>query len=151
MHANATVCLNTIKYGLCFILKNPNTYHKLKGQCHEIFRFWFFLSISFPLAPEYPMRTVSNFFKNSRRYSQVKVHHQYQRHRRQRYQRRQRHRRQVLPPVSLVSTTPVASCQRYQRHRRQICHRCQWHQWQIMGTISGCWDFKVNLKTKMFL
>ncbi len=47
----------------------------LKGQCHEIFCYWFFLWISFPPAPEYPIRTVSNFFENSRRYSQVKVHH----------------------------------------------------------------------------
>jgi hypothetical protein len=47
----------------------------LKGQCHEIFRFWFFSSISFPPAPEYPIRTVSNFFENSRRYSQLKVDH----------------------------------------------------------------------------
>ncbi len=39
----------------------------LKGQCHEIFRFWFFSSISFPPAPEYPIRTVSNFFENSRK------------------------------------------------------------------------------------
>ncbi len=39
----------------------------LKGQCHEIFCFWFFSSISFPPAPEYPIRTISNFFENSRR------------------------------------------------------------------------------------
>ncbi len=44
-----------------------------KGQCHEIFPFWFFSSISFPPAPEYPIRTVSKFFENSRRYSQLKV------------------------------------------------------------------------------
>ncbi len=43
----------------------------LKGQCHEIFCFWFFSWISFPPAPEYPIRTVSNFFENSRRYLQV--------------------------------------------------------------------------------
>ncbi len=48
----------------------------LKGQCHEIFRFWFFSSISFHPAPEYPIRTVSNFFENSRRYSRLKVDHQ---------------------------------------------------------------------------
>jgi hypothetical protein len=47
----------------------------LKGQCHEIFDFWFFSWISFPQAPEYTMRVVSNFFENSRRYSQLKVHH----------------------------------------------------------------------------
>ncbi len=136
--------------------------HTLKGQCHEIFCFLFFSWISFPPAPEYHIRTVLNFFENSRRYSQAKVPHRYQ-----------RHRCQILPPFSLVllipvanmppvstipvanlppvSTTPVAICHRYQRRRRQICHRCQWHRWQIMGTISGCWDLKVNLKAKMYL
>ncbi len=48
----------------------------LKGQCHKILGFWFFSSISFPPAPECPIRTVSNFFENSRRYSQLKVDHQ---------------------------------------------------------------------------
>jgi hypothetical protein len=38
--------------------------YNLKGQCHEIFHFWFFSSISFPPAPEYPIRTVSKFFEN---------------------------------------------------------------------------------------
>ena len=47
----------------------------LKGQCHEIFDFSFFSWISFPQAPEYTNRAVSNFFENSRRYSQLKVHH----------------------------------------------------------------------------
>ncbi len=70
----------------------------LKGQCHEIFCFWFFSWIIFPPAPEYPIRTVSNFFENSRRYSQVKVHHRYQ-----------RHRRQTLRPVPLVLLIPVAN------------------------------------------
>ncbi len=98
----------------------------LKGQCHEIFCFLFFSCISFPPAPEYHIMTVLNFFENSRRYSQAKVHHRYQRHRRQICHRCQRHRRQIatgvndtggkLPPVSTtpaanlppVSTTPVA-------------------------------------------
>ncbi len=53
----------------------------LKGQCHEIFCFWFFSSISFSPAPEYPIRTVSNFFENSRRYSQLKVDHRCRLHR----------------------------------------------------------------------
>ncbi len=48
----------------------------LKGQCHEIFDFWFFSWISFSQAPEYTTRVVSNFFINSRRYSQLKVCHQ---------------------------------------------------------------------------
>ncbi len=167
-------------YNFTFFLAQCNI---LKGQCHEIFCFCFFSWIGFPPAPEYPIRTVSNFFENSRRYSQVKVHHQYQRqrwqichrcqrHLRQNCRRYQRHRRQILPPVYLVllipaanlplmsttpaanllpvSTTPVANCHRCQRHRRQIWRQGQWHRWQ-MGTISGCWDLKVNLKAKMFL
>jgi hypothetical protein len=52
----------------------------LKGQCHEIFCFWFFSWVSFPPAPEDHIRTVLYFLENSRRYSQVKVHHRYQQH-----------------------------------------------------------------------
>jgi hypothetical protein len=36
----------------------------LKGQCHEIFCCWFFSLISFPQAPDYTIRAVSNYFKN---------------------------------------------------------------------------------------
>ncbi len=39
----------------------------LKGQCHEIFDFWFFSWVSFPKAPRYTIRAVSNFFENSKR------------------------------------------------------------------------------------
>ncbi len=53
----------------------------LKGQCHEIFDFWFFSWISFPQASEYTITAISNFFENSRRYSQIKVHHRCQQHR----------------------------------------------------------------------
>ncbi len=45
----------------------------LKAQCHEIFDFRFFSWISFPPAQGYPIRTVSNFFENSRWYSQLMV------------------------------------------------------------------------------
>ncbi len=48
------------------ILKNlsSNLFQRLlKGQCHEIFRVWFFSWISFPQAPEYTIRAVSNFSK----------------------------------------------------------------------------------------
>jgi hypothetical protein len=62
-------------------------------------------------APEYTIRAVSNFFKNSRRYSQLKVDHRYQRHRWQICHLCQRHR--------------AANCHRFQRHRWQICHRYQ--------------------------
>ncbi len=45
----------------------------LKGQCHEILDFWFFSWFSFPQASEYTFTAISNFFKNSRRYSRLKV------------------------------------------------------------------------------
>ncbi len=54
--------------------------------------------ISFPPAPEYPIRTVWNFVKNSRRYSQVKSHH-----------RCQQHLWEILPSVSLLLLIPVAN------------------------------------------
>ncbi len=73
------------------------TKYSLKGQCHEIFCFRFFSWIVFPLAHENKSRVISNFFENSRRYLQVKVHHRYQ-----------QHRRQILPPVPLVLLIPVA-------------------------------------------
>ncbi len=70
----------------------------LKGQCHEIFCFWFFSWTSFPQASDYTIRAVSNFFENSRRYSQLKVCHWCQPHRWQ--------LERTLPPASL---TPVAN------------------------------------------
>ncbi len=76
----------------------PKILELLKGQCHEIFCFRFFSWITFPQAPDNNIRIISNFFENSRRYSQVKVHH-----------RCQRHRRQILPPVPLVLLIPVAN------------------------------------------
>ncbi len=67
----------------------------LKGQCHEIFCFWFFSWITFPQAPEYTIRAVSNFF---RKFAEIFA-------------------AQGWPPVSAtpvanlppVSTTPVAN------------------------------------------
>ncbi len=131
----------------------------LKVQCHEIFCFRFFSWITFPQAPDNNIRIISNFFENSRRYSQVKVNDT---HRWQICHRYQRHRRQIFPPISLVLLTPVSTipaanlppvaiCRWYQWQRRQICHRCHWHRCQIMGIISGCRHLKVNLKTKIYI
>ncbi len=47
----------------------------LKWTVSQDFLLLVFSWISFHPAPEYPIRTVSNFFENSRRYSQVKVHY----------------------------------------------------------------------------
>jgi hypothetical protein len=85
---------------------------QLKGTVSRDFLLLVFLWISFPPAPEHPIRTVSNFFENSRRYSQVQMHHRYQRHWWQ-------------------------ICQRSQRHRRQTCHRYQLHQRQFATGISN--------------
>jgi hypothetical protein len=60
----------------------------LKGTVSRDFLLLVFFMNQFP----------SSFFENSRRYSQVKVHHRYQRHRWQIC-----HRRHILPQVSLVS------------------------------------------------
>ena len=80
----------------------------LKGTVSRDFLcLWFFSWISFPQAPEYTIRAVSNFF--SGRYLQLKVDHRYQRHRWQICHRYQRHRRQILPPVSLVFLIPSAN------------------------------------------
>ncbi len=71
-------------------LTNTRTTHRscmlmyvcmLKGQCHEIFCYKIFFMNHLPPST----RVISNFFENSRRYSQVKVHRRYQQHRRQIY------------------------------------------------------------------
>ncbi len=73
--------MNRKKLNLPIYSKNLNRIHLLlKGQCHEIFCFWFFSWISFSQASDYTIRAVSNFFENSRRYSQLKVCHRCQRH-----------------------------------------------------------------------
>jgi hypothetical protein len=54
----------------------------LKGVWHEIFSCKYFSWNSFPRSPEYPVRTVSNSFENSWRYTRMNVYHQCQRHRR---------------------------------------------------------------------
>ncbi len=53
----------------------------LKEQCHKIFCFRFYSRIIFPQARENNIGVISTFFKNSWRYSQVKVHYRYQRQR----------------------------------------------------------------------
>jgi hypothetical protein len=110
--------------------------NSLKG--HSVTRFFcfrFFSWIIFPQVPENNIKVISNFCENSRRYSQLKVHHRYQ-----------RHQWKIWPPVPLVLLIPV--CHRCQRYRQQICPWCRWHRWRIMGIISDCWHLKVNLKQK---
>ncbi len=60
--------------GLCSSRQGQNTHHGLKGTVPRDFRLRGFLKNQFPGAPEYPIRVVSNFFENSRKYSQLKMH-----------------------------------------------------------------------------
>ncbi len=99
----------------------------LKGQCHEIF--FLFSWISFPPALEYSINTVSNVFENSRRYSQVKVHHRYQ-----------RHRWQIFPAFSLALLIPVANLPPVSL--TPVANN---------NTISGCRHLKLNLKAKIYI
>ncbi len=88
-----------------------------KGTVSRDFLLLVFFMNQFPPVPEYLIRTVSDFFENSQRYSQVKVHHRYQ-----------LHWRLTLPPVSLVLLIPVVNqppCQQYRRQTVAICHRYQ--------------------------
>ena len=73
---------------------------QFKGTVSRDFSLLVFFINQFPPAPEYPIWTVSNFFESSRRYSQVKVHHRYQRHWWQICHRCQRHRWQTMGLIS---------------------------------------------------
>ncbi len=53
----------------------------VKGTVSRDFLLLVFSRTSFPQASDYTIRAVSNFFENSRRYSQLKVCHRCQRHR----------------------------------------------------------------------
>jgi hypothetical protein len=155
--------MRTVGEGLRKLIKDKEKLSRFKGTVSRDFLLLVFFMNQFPPAPEYFIKPHSNFFENSRRYSQDKVHHRYQRHRLQifhrcqRHRRYQRHRRQILPPVSLVllvlvanlppvSTTQAAKLPPVSTTPTANLPRCQLHQWQIMGTISGCCDLKVNLK-----
>jgi hypothetical protein len=116
----------------------------LKGQYHEIFDSCFFSWISFPQAPEYTFRAVSNLFENSRRYSQLKVHHRYHWH------RWQMEKSSIIEVLIILfgHLWEVELTYRYNfafkftlRSQQPdivpiICHRCHWrryhwHRWQI--------------------
>ncbi len=58
-----------------FLLFSRFLLHLFKGTVPRDFWLQVFLWISFPQAPEYTTKAVSNFFENSRRYSQLKVHY----------------------------------------------------------------------------
>ncbi len=122
----------------------------LKGQCHEIFCFWFFSWISFPLAPEYSIETVSIFSKirgdiRSSRFA-TGVNDTGGKWKKSSI------RKIVIILfghlwVPIVEETYIKIftfkftfsclqpdivpiiCYRCQWHRWQICRRCRWHRW----------------------
>ncbi len=126
----------------------------LKGQCHEIFCFWFFSWISFPQASDYTIRAVSNFFENSRRYSQLKVCHWCQRHRWQMEKtfKQKNFNNFVWTPSNSGVNIYINFC--LQVHFKVseawycciICHRCRWHRWQICRRCRWCrWQFATGV------
>jgi hypothetical protein len=104
----------------------------------------FLLQVFFNESPSpKPLKiTLGSFqiFINSRRYSQVKVHHRYQ-----------RPWLQILPPVPLVLLTPVTNLPLVSTTLVANCYQVRWDWGQIMGPISGCRLLKVNLKTKIYI
>ncbi len=132
----------------------------LKGECHEIFDFWFFSWISFPQATEYTSTAFSIFFENSRRYLRLKVHHRCQRQRQmEKIFKQKNFNNLVWAPLGSrvttyinfclqvhfkvsaawycshylppVSTTPAANLLLVSLIPVAICHRRRWHRQQI--------------------
>ncbi len=134
----------------------------LKGTVSRDYLLLFFSWISFPPAPEYSIKTVAIFFKNSRRYSQVKVHH-----------RCQQYQWQICTSFASVVDNRWQICHQCQQHQRKICRRCQRRRFRITTGIkdtggkfaigvnntggkqweqlSNCWQLKMNLKKKIYL
>ncbi len=111
----------------------------LKGQCHEIFCLRFFSWITFPQAPVNNIRIISNFF--------LKI-------------RGDICKSRCTTGVNNTGEIATGVNDTYGKFATGInetsgkfCHQfplCCWHRGQIMGTISGCWHLKVNLKAKIY-
>ncbi len=122
----------------------------LKGTVSRDFLLLVFFINQFPPAPEYPIWAVSNFFENSRRYSQIKVDHRCRWHR---WQMKKSSIRKILiillGHLWIVEVTHIyifafkftlrylqpdinpIVCHRCRWYRWQFCRRCRWHRWQI--------------------
>ncbi len=122
---------------------------RIKGTVPRDFQLQIFFLNQFPQAPEYTIRTISNFVKNFRRYSQLKVHHRCCWHRWQMEKFFNQNSfnylfytfelsSMLLFPLfatgvndnggkfAAVSLIPAA-----------ICHRCRWHRWQFPTCINN--------------
>ncbi len=140
----------------------------LKGTVSRDFLLLVFFLNQFPpsLWLLYTISAISNFFENSRRYSQLKVCHRCQRHRWQMEKtfKQKNFNNFVWPPLGSrvnihinfcllihfmvsaawycchyfppVSTTPVANLPPVSLIPLAICHRRRWHQWQNLPPVS---------------
>ncbi len=132
-----------------------------KGTVSRDFLLLVLFMNQFPPAPEYSIKTVSNFFENLRRYSQLKVCHRCQQHwwQMEKIFNQNNFNNFVWSPLGSrgnlyikfclqvhfqvsaawycshylppVSITPVANLQPVSFIPAAICHRCHWHRWQI--------------------
>ncbi len=111
-----------IQYIECCI-KIPLSYTCRKCLKGQIFCFWFVSWISLPPAPEYSIKTVSNFFeKNSQRYSQLKV-----------CRRWQIFAFSSLSGVCSLILFPLfaTGVNNTRGTGGKICRQCRWYRWQI--------------------
>ncbi len=137
--AGGTACPSQYKSHL------PGHRSAVKGTVPRDFCFWFFSWISFPPAPEYSIKTVSNFFENSRRYSQLKVCHRCQRHRWQMEKifNQKNCKNFIWSPLGSRGNIYINFCLQVHFHVSAawycynylppvaICHRRRWHRRQI--------------------
>jgi hypothetical protein len=108
----------------------------LKGQCHEICCFWFFSRISFPPSPEYPIRTVSNFFRKFVEIFASQGAPPYQ-----------RHCWQILPPIPLVLLIHTGINDTGDKFATGVNDTGG----KQRDQLSDCSQLKMNLKKKIYL
>ncbi len=118
---------------------------RFKGTVPWDFRLQDFSCISLSQNPEFPISAISNYFTNSQKYSQLKVHHRDRWHWGQIYHRCHWYQWQIASGVidtgvidnsgelPLVSLTPVANLLRYHLSLTPVANllRYHWHWWQI--------------------
>ncbi len=128
----------------------------LKGQCQENFDFRFSTWISFPWAPDCTNRAVSNFFKNSRRYLQLKVQHWCRWHR---WQMKKSSIRKFFiisfghllvelayRYIFFFIAPTVCISHRCHVHRWQICRQFRWYGWQfVTGVVDTGGKFATDI------
>ncbi len=140
----------------------------IKGTVPQNFRLLVFFTYQFPpsLWVPYPIRAVSHFFENSRRYLQLKVHHRCHWHRWQMEIFNQKSLNHfVWTPLRCRVKMVTLKC-KPSDFVLIICHRCIWYRWCWLanrsvnfrkirnGThfFSGAWGRMIhekNLKQKI--